>query len=185
MRAGGGSQPVAAGSVLSFSNAAEQLVGPRPGVWEVQLAASAGERESGGDVQQSVAQPFRLGFGELAVEHECLGPDDQVVREHHDLQPHLVDRERLERELRQAGVLVVADAVLDPGALAVTALEDGDVGVGLVGQDRLEAVPVVIGERQLRAGMRTLTPDDQPGPLGPGAEVEAVGDLDDLAVLAF
>ena len=28
-----------------------------------------------------------------------MGPDDQVVREHHDLQPHLVERERLEREL--------------------------------------------------------------------------------------
>jgi hypothetical protein len=35
------------------------------------------------------------------------------VREHHDLQPHLVERELLERELGKAGVLVVADAILD------------------------------------------------------------------------
>ena len=42
----------------------------------------------------------------------------------------------------------------DAGALTVTALQDGDLGVGLVGQDRLEAVSVVVGERQLRAGMR-------------------------------
>jgi hypothetical protein len=59
-----------------------------------------------------------------------------VVREHDDLQPHLVERERLGWELGQAGVLVVADAVLDPGALTVATLQDGDVGVGLVGQDR-------------------------------------------------
>jgi hypothetical protein len=52
------------------------------------------------------------------------------VGEQHDLQPHLVEGELLERELRQSGVLVVTDAVLDPGALAVTALEDRDVGSG-------------------------------------------------------
>ena len=94
---------------------------------EAQLAAAAVEREPGGDVQQPVAQPLGLGLGELAVEQQRLGPDDQVVREQHDLQPHLVERERLERELRQAGVLVVADAVLDVGVLAVAALDDRDV----------------------------------------------------------
>jgi hypothetical protein len=52
------------------------------------------------------------------------------VREHHDLQPHLVEGELFERELGQAGVLVVADPVLDAGALAVTALEDGISGSG-------------------------------------------------------
>src|ERR1019366_9770060 len=91
--------------------------------------------------------------------------------------------ELLERELRESGVFVVADPVLDPGALAVTTLEHGDVLVGLVGEDRLEAVAVVVGERQLRAGMRALTPNDQPGTFGPACELEAVGDLDHLAVL--
>ena len=151
----------------------------------MQLAAAAGEREPGGDVQQPVTQPFRFGLRELAVKHEGLGPDDQVVREHHDLQPHLVHRERLERQLAQAGVLVVTDPVLNAGALAVTTFQDGDVRIGLVGEDRLEAVPVVVGERQLRARVRTLATDNQPGPIGPGAEIEAVGDLDDFAVLAF
>ena len=50
----------------------------------------------------------------------------------------------LNGSLRQAGVLVVADAVLNAGALAVTTFDDHDVGVGLVGQDRLEPIPVVI-----------------------------------------
>jgi hypothetical protein len=65
----------------------------------------------------------------------------------------------------------------------VTALQHGDVGVGLVGQDRLESVSVVIGERQLCP--RTLATDNQSRHIGPGGEVEAVGDLDDLPVLAF
>src|SRR5207237_2622362 len=64
-------------------------------------------------------------------------------------------------------------------------LDDGDVLVGLVGEDRLEAVAVVIGERQLRAGVRTLTPHDQPAALGPGGQIDHVGDLTDLAVLAL
>jgi hypothetical protein len=42
----------------------------------------------------------------------------------------------------------------------VTALEHGDVLVGLVGEDRLEAVAVVVGEAQLRAGVRALAADD-------------------------
>ena len=129
---------------------------------EAELGAPSVEREPAGDVQQPVAQPLGLGFGELAVEQQRLGPDDQVVREQHDLKPHLVERERLERELRQAGVLVVADAVLDVRVLAVAALDDGDVLVGLVGEDRLEAVAVVVGERQLRAGVRALAAHDQP-----------------------
>ena len=41
----------------------------------------------------------------------------------------------------------------DAGVLAVAQLQGGDVGVGLVGQDDLEAVPVGVGERQLRAGV--------------------------------
>jgi hypothetical protein len=138
--AGGG------GERLELLERGLERFGSWPGCGEVELAAPAGEREPGADVQQLVAQPFRFGFGELAVEYERLGPDDQVVREHHDLQPHFVERERFERELRQAGVFVVADAVLDPGALTVVTLDHGDIGVGLVGQDGLAAEAVVVGE---------------------------------------
>src|SRR5215212_9532740 len=70
-------------------------------------------------------------------------------------------------------------------ALAVAALELGDVVVDLVGEDGLEAVAVVVGERQLRAGVRALAPHDQPGSLGPGGQIDAGGDLGDLAVGAL
>ena len=41
----------------------------------------------------------------------------------------------------------------------------GDLA-GLVGQDRLEAVPVVVGEGELRAGVRALAAHDHPRPSG-------------------
>jgi len=53
----------------------------------------------------------------------------------------------------QPGVLVVADVVFDAGASAVAALDGRDLLVGLVGEDRLEAVPVDVGEAQLGARM--------------------------------
>src|ERR1019366_9447855 len=84
----------------------------------------------------------------------ALGSRRSDRGEPHDLQPHLVYGELFERELPKAGVFVVADPVLDPGVLAVAALEHGDVLVGLVGEVRLEAVAVVVGKRQLRAGGR-------------------------------
>jgi hypothetical protein len=68
-----------------------------------------------------------------------------------------------ERDLREAGVLVVADAVLDVGVLAVAALDDRCVVVVvvvLVGEDRLEAVAVMVGEGELRAGVRALASHD-------------------------
>jgi hypothetical protein len=93
-----------------------------------------------------------LAARELAVETERLGVEQEV--EQHKLQPDGVGREVAEREVLQAAVLGGANAVLDPGALAVTVLQRGDVVVGLVGEDGLEAVAVGVGERELRAGMR-------------------------------
>jgi len=48
----------------------------------------------------------------------------------------LVVLEVAEGQVLQAGVLVVADVVLDAGASAVATLKDGDVAGGLVAEDR-------------------------------------------------
>jgi hypothetical protein len=111
-RAGSRGQPHVTGSVLSFLNAS-MSASVRGQLWEVELSLEAREGEPGGNTEQSVAQSFLLDRGELAIEREGLSPDDQVVRQRDDLDPHLVERERLERELCQPGVLVVADAVFD------------------------------------------------------------------------
>jgi hypothetical protein len=58
-----------------------------------------------------------------------------------ELQPDAVVLEVSEGQGPQPGVLVVADVILDLCAGTVATLEDRDVGVGLVGEDRLEAMP--------------------------------------------
>jgi hypothetical protein len=65
-------------------------------------------------------------------------------------------------------------------ALALAALENLDVRVRLVGQDGLEAMAVMIGERQLRARVRALAADEHSGARRPCRQVKVGGDLGDL-----
>jgi hypothetical protein len=65
-------------------------------------------------------------------------------------------------------------------ARAVAAFELGDVLAGLVGEGGLEAVAVVVGERQLRAGMWALATDEHPRTGRPGVQVEPGCELADL-----
>ena len=96
-----------------------------------------------------------------------MRPDGDVVGAQRELEPRGVRLEGVERQVVGAGRLERLDAILDLGVLAVEDLERGDVLVGLVGDEALEAVPVEVGEGQLRAGVRALAPADQPGALRP------------------
>jgi hypothetical protein len=51
-------------------------------------------------------------------------------------------------------------------------LQGGQVGVGLVGDEHLEAVPVGVGEAQLGAGMGVLAAADRPGALRPAGQLQ-------------
>lgn len=148
----------------------------------MQAGTASGEREAGGEVQQLVAQAFRVGVCELTVEAERLGPDEQVVCEADDLMPHLVHGEGLERELGKDGGLVVTDPVLDVGVLTVAALNLRDVLAGLVCEERLEAVAIMVGEGQLRTEVRALATHDRPAARRPSAQLEPIGELNTLAV---
>ena len=105
-----------------------------------------------GDVQDAVAQA--LGFADLvlAIEHEELCPDHDVVREQSELEPRGVRLERVEREARGTGRLQRLDAVLDLGVLAVQGLQGRDVRVLLIGDEALKTVSVIVSEAQLRSG---------------------------------
>ena len=123
-----------------------------------------------------VTEPAQRAGLTVETPDQVLAPDSGAINVPLSTQPPVDlpdDPDFLPERLRyiaQDAVLdcLVTDAVLDVCVLAVAALEHRDVLVGLVGEDRLEAVPVVVGERQLRAGMGTLAPHDQPGPVGPG-----------------
>ena len=60
-----------------------------------------------------------------------------------DCQPDPVVLELFEGQVAHAGVLVVSDVILDVRAGTVATLELGGLA-GLVGEDRLEAVTVVV-----------------------------------------
>ena len=107
------------------------------------------------------------------------------MRDPDEHQPDAVVLKVSERQVAQAGVLVVADLRFGVRALALTALEDLDVAIWLIGQDGLEAMAVVVGTRQLRAGVRAFAADDHARPGRPCGEVQQVGDLGDLAVLTL
>jgi hypothetical protein len=99
----------------------------------------------------------------------------------------LVVLERVVRQVAHAGVLAVADAVLNAGAAAVAQLELGDVVAFLVGEKAGVAVAVLVEDRELGAGVRPLATADQPGAGRPGREVQLLSQLGDpgaVAVLA-
>jgi hypothetical protein len=59
----------------------------------------------------------------------------------------------------------------------VPQLQPGNVRVGLVGQEHLEAVAVVVGKAQLRAGVGVLTAAQHPSPVRPAVQVDPAGQL--------
>ena len=113
--------------------------------------------------EQPVAQGLGLGHRERAVQQQRLGPDGEVLGGQDQLEPDGVAAPSVEGEVGKAGGLGGADAVLDAGALTVAQLQPGQVGVGLVGDEDLEAVPVVVAEAQLGAGVGVLAAADHPG----------------------
>ena len=113
-----------------------------------------------------------------------LGPDGQVVGAERGFQPRLVGRERRERQVGQARALEAADAVFDDRVGAVAGLQGGQIVIGLIGDEALEAVPVDVGERELGAGVRALATDDQARALRPGVERDVAGQLGHPGALA-
>ncbi len=69
-------------------------------------------------------------------------------------------------------------------ALAVPQLQPSKVRVGLVGEEDLEAMAVVVAESQLAPGWAS-PPADRPGPFRPGVQgVDEAGQLADLGAIA-
>jgi hypothetical protein len=112
------------------------------------------------------------------------GPDREVLGGQDQLQPDGVAAPVVEGEVAQAGGFGGADAILDAGALAVAQLQAGQVAVGLVGEEDLEAVPVVVGEAQLRTGVGVFPAADRARAWWPVAKVDPAGQLDHLRTTA-
>jgi hypothetical protein len=101
----------------------DEVVGPGPVGGEAAAASSCGGAEVAGGVQQAVAEPFRLGRGEVAVEGEESGPGQQVVGAEGEVEPGVVDRERVRWQVGQAGGFGVADLSFGAATAAVERFE--------------------------------------------------------------
>jgi hypothetical protein len=88
--------------------------------------------DAGGEVEEPVAQRLGFGVGQWAGKQQRLGKAGEVLGGKDELEPDGVAAPPVEGEVGQAGGLGGADAVLDPGALAVPQLQPGKVRVGLV-----------------------------------------------------
>src|SRR6266511_3836619 len=163
---------------------AGEVDGPWPRALQPQDRAAGVVDDPRGNVQQPVAQRLGFGQGERAVQQQCLGPAQEVLGAQDQLEPDGVAAQEVEREVGQAGGFGGADAVFDAGALAVAQLQPGQVRVVLVGEEDLEAVAVMVGEAQLRAGVGVLAAADRAGARRPVAKVDPAGQLAHLGALA-
>ncbi len=145
-----------------------QLGGPWPVFVDLELPGAGGAGEPGGDVQQPVAQRRRLAAGQFAVQAEHLGPGEQVGRGQAQFEPDLVLVIAATRQVAQPCCFPAADAVLDAGVGAVPYFQVGQLPVRGVGEEGGEAVPVDVGEAQLRTGVWSFTAHDHPRSGRPG-----------------
>ena len=63
-------------------------------------------------------------------------------------------------------------------------LQGGDVGTLLVGDESGVAVPAIVEDLKLSAGVKPLGVHDQPRALGPFGEVDRLGQLCEVGALA-
>ena len=96
-----------------------ELDGPWPGVLQAKDDPAGVADDPGGDMPQPVAQRLGLGHGQVAVQQQRLGLDGEVLGGQDQLQPDGVAAPAVKGEVAQAGGFGGADAVFDPGALAV------------------------------------------------------------------
>src|SRR5680860_1114363 len=168
-------------STQSRSSAASDVYKRQsPGPTSCSCAASYPAWSPSGFATAPCTQPAALP-SMLAAQEQEVGPGDQGPGDQHQLHPDRVHLEVAEGEQLEAHLLGAADAVLAAGAGAVVALEPRGVSCA-VGEDRLESVPIRVGEGELGAGMGPLAAHDQARALRPAGEVDQVGGLGDLTV---
>jgi hypothetical protein len=147
----------------------DQVGGPGPGAVQPHDQAAGVAGDPAGHVPQPVAQRLGLGEFQVAVQQQRLRPAHQGLGHHDQGEPGVVGAKVGKRQVAQPRGLGAADAVLHMGVGAVASLQHGGVGVGLVGDEHLEAAAVPVGEGQLvrRAGVGPLAAADHPHALWP------------------
>ena len=138
--------------------------------------ASSGSHEPTRGVEEPPAQRLGLCLGPAAVEAEQLEPAHQVGRHHDVRHPGAVRLEVGEGEGQEPRVLQALDVLLDVRVGAHGLVEFDRVAV-LVGVVAPVAVLELGEQAVLGAGVQRLAAHDEPGALGPLAQVDELGQL--------
>ena len=120
-----------------------------------------------GLMPEGETQPFRFGPSQVSLQEERLCPGDQILAEENQLEPDLVGVKVREGKVLESGVFGSGDTLFDSGPSPLAGFEESNVGVGLVGEEHLEAVTVEIGEGELSSGVGNLPAADRPGSFRP------------------
>ena len=110
--------------------------------------------------EQAVAQGLGFPSPGGAVEAEHGHPGEHLVGELDDEQPDAVLREALQGQVRQAGVLGGADAVLAAGPAPVPHLQVSQLTGAGVGDEGGKPVAIDIIKTELSAGVGPFPADD-------------------------
>ena len=113
------------GRMLIRSNAAASFAGPRPVLGDADDPSPGGVGEDRGGVEQAETQPFRFCSGEFAVQAEVLGPTDEVLGDHDQGQPGLIDRETGGGQILGGGGFRVADPLFHAPPTSVKRFKEG------------------------------------------------------------
>ena len=97
---------------------------------EAEPGASSGAGDHAGGVQQAVAESFRFGAGEFAVEATSRVQASRSWAMRAMVSQAALMAKSAEGRLVEAGVFQVADELLGAATAALEGFEVGDVGVG-------------------------------------------------------
>jgi hypothetical protein len=131
-------------------------VGPGPGAGKFQALFPLAAGEAGGHMADAVAQRLRSRSGRLAVQGKELETAAEIGGEGGGGEPGGVDVQLARRQQADPGSLLIADLGLDPGVLAVPAVQVGDLSPAMVGREGLVARLVL---DLVGAGVRRSIPE--------------------------
>lgn len=147
--------------------------------------APPGLRETRGEREEPVAEPFRLPTPRLlawVAEHSHPGGD--IGREGHEQTPDAVLLEPVQGQIPQARIFRDADTVLAARPLAVPELEIGELPSCRVRDERCQPVAVNVLEAELRARMRAFPADDDAHTRRPLLQVHEPGELGNVRAVS-
>src|SRR5699024_9928757 len=144
---------------------------PWPATRQPQQPSTSCADDPSSHSQQSEAESFGLppACRGRIVECQCLHPRQQITSQSYDLDPDPILPEPIQGQIRKTGVFETPDPVFAPSPLSMPDFKSGKppAGAAGVGGKAGDPPPIVIGQPQLRTGVRTFSSSNDAHPFWP------------------